>query len=106
MKYKVKITDTALQDLEEITNYIYRSSLDIKVTKDFIEGVKNKCKSLDTFPNGGSLPRDYVLKCAGYRFVIYKDYLIFYLVDEENKFVNVVAIFNSKKDYIRTLKGY
>lgn len=35
-----------------------------------------------------------------------QDFLIFYLVDEEEKQVNVMAIFNSKKDYMRVLKNF
>ena len=38
--------------------------------------------------------------------MVHKEYLIFYLVDEEEKQVNIMAIFNSKKDYMRVMKNF
>ena len=39
-------------------------------------------------------------------FTVHKEYLIFYLVDEEEKQVNVMTIFNAKKDYMRVMKRF
>ena len=49
---------------------------------------------------------DRILKSVGYRFMVHKEYLIFYLVDEEEKQVNIMAIFNSKKEYMRVMKNF
>ena len=43
---------------------------------------------------------------VGYRFAVHKEYLIFYLVDEEEKQVNIMAIFNDQKDYMRVMKNF
>ena len=37
---------------------------------------------------------------------MHKDYLIFYNIDESQKIVNVLAIFNSKKDYLRVMRKF
>ena len=68
--------------------------------------MRDNCKVLETFPEGGALPRDRVLKSAGYRFLVYKDYLSFYMVDKENALVHVMAVFNGKKDYIRVMRKF
>ena len=96
MSYTVRLTDTAKQDLREIAFWIADQSKDP-------EGL---LKNLDTFPYVGAFPKDRILKSVGYRFMVHKEYLIFYLVDEEEKQVNIMAIFNSKKDYMRVMKNF
>ncbi len=106
MKYAVVITDTAKQDLREIAMWIAKQSKDIEIAKRFVNELRERCQELYKFPSTGSFPRDHVLKSMGYRFVTHKEYLIFYLIDEENKIVNVMAIFNAKKDYMRVMRNF
>lgn len=106
MNYTVRLTDTAKQDLREIAFWIADQSRDIDIAKKFVGELRSECKKLDHFPYSGASPKDRILKSMGYRFVVYKDYLIFYLVDEEEKYVNVMAIFNSKKDYMRVMEKF
>lgn len=106
MNYIVRLTDTAQQDLREIVYWIVNQSKDKEIAKHFVGELMETCKKLDTFPNLGAFPKDRIIRSAGYRFIIHKDYLIFYLVNEEKKQVNIMAIFNSKKDYMRVMKKY
>ena len=106
MSYTVRLTDTAKDDLREIAFWIANQSKDVDVAKKFVVELKAECIKLDSFPYAGAFPKDRVLKSMGYRFVVYKEYLIFYLVDEKEKHVNVMAIFNSKKDYMRVMKKF
>ena len=52
------------------------------------------------------MPRDRILKSAGYRFLVYKDYLTFYTVDKEKALVHILTVFNGKKDYMRVMGRY
>lgn len=106
MSYKVELTDTAKQDLKDIAFYIADSSKDINIAKNFVAELKNKVRSLEDFPNAGALPKDRNLRSFGYRFLSYKDYLLFYLTNEQEKKVTVMAIFNGKKDYMQVMKKY
>lgn len=106
MSYTVVITDTAKQDLRDIAIWIAEQSRDIETAKRFVHELRECCKKLDKFPSTGSFPRDRVLKSAGFRFVTHKEYLVFYLIDEESKAVNVMAIFNAKKDYMRVIRNF
>ena len=83
MSYTVRLTDTAKQDLREIAFRIAEQSKDIEIAKRFVGELREVCKKLDTFPNAGAIPKDRVIRSAGYRFTVNKEYLIFYLVDEE-----------------------
>ena len=106
MSYTVRLTDTAKQDLREIAFRIAEQSKDIEIAKRFVGESREVCQKLATFPNAGAIPKDRVIRSAGYRFTVHKEYLIFYLVDEEEKQVNVMAIFNAKRDYMRVMKKY
>lgn len=106
MKYKVILTDTAKQDLREIALYIAEESKDKEIAKAFVNELREKTKKLQEYPNRGSLPDDRVLKALGYKFLVHKEYLLFYLTDEADKKVYVMAIFNCKKDYMRVLKKF
>ena len=106
MNYRVVITDTAKQDLKEIAIWIANQNKDTDVAKKFVSELNEKCKKLETLPNGGALPKDRVLLSTGYRYISHKNYLIFYLVDETEKTVRIMAIFNEKKDYMRVMRKY
>lgn len=106
MSYKVVFTDTAKQDLRDITIWIAEQSRDIEVAKRFVNELRERCEKLDKFPSTGSFPRDRVLKSTGHRFITHKEYLVFYLIDEEKKAVNVMAIFKAKKDYMRVMRNF
>lgn len=106
MNYRVKITDTALQDLREIALWIAEQSRDNEIAKRFVNELREECKKLNSFPNNGSLPKDRILKSLGYRFIVHKEYLIFYLTDDEEMVVNVMAIFHAKRDYMRIMRKF
>ena len=106
MSYQVRITDTAKQDLREIAFHIAERSMDNDIAKRFIVELREQCNRLVDFPQGGSLPKDHILRSFDFRYIIHKDYLIFYNIDEPQKIVNVLAIFNSKKDYLRVMRKF
>lgn len=104
MSYAVKITATAAQDLQELAQYVLRTSGEASVAADFVRKLREQCLSLADFPERGALPRDRVLLCQGYRYLVFrKDYLIFYTVDKENATVYIRAVLHGARDYPRLL---
>ena len=106
MSYQVRITETAKQDLREIAFYIAERSMEKEIAKSFVLELQEECKRLVEFPQVGALPKDRILRSMDYRYIVHKDYLIFYNIDEGQKVVNVLAIFNSKKDYLRVMRKF
>jgi len=106
MSYQVRITETAKQDLREIAFYIAERSMEKEIAKGFVLELQKECKRLADFPQAGALPKDRILRSMDYRYIVHKDYLIFYNIDEAQKMVNVLAIFNSKKDYLRVMRKF
>jgi len=106
MSYQVRITETAKQDLREIAFYIAERSMEKEIAKSFVLELQEECKRLVDCPQVGALPKDRILRSMDYRYIVHKDYLIFYNIDEGQKVVNVLAIFNSKKDYLRVMRKF
>lgn len=106
MSYRLVFTDTAKEDLRAIAFKIADISKDKELAKRFVKELQQSTKILETFPESGAIPRDRVLKSAGYRFVSHKDYLTFYLLDKEQEKVVIIAIFHGKMDYMRVMKRF
>ena len=106
MNCKIVFTDTAKTDLRDIAVYLAELSKDKDLAFRFIRELQEKTKILEQFPECGAIPRDRVLKSSGYRFLVYKDHLLFYLYENEANTAYVMAIFNGKRDYMRVMKKF
>ena len=106
MNCKIVFTDTAKSDLRDIVFYIADISKDKNLAIRFVKDLQEKTKLLEQFPESGAIPKDRVLRSNGYRFLVHKDYLLFYLYEKENNTVYVMAIFNGKRDYMRVMKKF
>ena len=106
MNYSVKLADTAKQDLWDIAIRIAQKAKDIEVAKKFVRELREECKELASLPDRGAFPKDRILRSSGYRYIVYKEYLILYLIDNERHIVNIMSIFNAKKDYFRVMRKY
>jgi plasmid stabilization system protein ParE len=104
MKWDVLMTDTAKDDLREIALYLYDQSGDAEIAASFVMELQEQCLALESFPERGAVPKDYVLKALGYRYLAYKHYLIFYLTDITNHTVYIHAFFNEKQDSFRHMR--
>ena len=100
------MTVTAKSDLREIAQNIYELSKDKTISIRFVKELQEKCEILKQFPECGSIPKDRIMMSFGYRFLVYKDYLIFYLYKKEENTAYIMAIFNAKQDYMRVMKKF
>lgn len=106
MSYQVRITETAKQDLREIAFLIAERAMDTEIAKHFIAELQAQCRRLTDFPQSGAVPKDHILRSFDFRYLIHKDYLIFYSIDEAQKIVHILAIFHSKRDYLRIMRKF
>ena len=106
MNCQIVLTDTAKSDLRDIAVNIADFSKDKELAIRFVKELQEKTKILEQFPESGALPRDRVLKSNGYRFLVHKDYLLFYQYEKDENKAYVMAIFNGKRDYMRVMKKF
>ena len=104
MKWQVLMTDTAKRDLREIALFLYEQSGELDVATALVSALREQCLTLEAFPERGAIPKDYVLKALGYRYLVYQHYLIFYLTDSANHQVYIHAFFHEKQDSFRHMR--
>ena len=106
MSFKVKFTDTAKEDLRDIATYIAEQSKDKKIAINFVNELREKTKILESFPESGAFPDDRIMKNSDYRFLVHKEYLIFYHYIPTDSTSYILSIFNAKRDYSRVMRRF
>lgn len=106
MNCKIMFTDTAKADLREIALYIADLTKDKQQALRFVSDLQKETHILEQFPESGAIPKDRILKSSGYRFLVYKEYLLFYQYQREENTAYITAIFNGRRDYMRVMKKY
>lgn len=101
--YDVKITEPAERDLYEIGAYISKELLEPTTAKEVISKIAKAVNSLEEMPLRNALVADESLALKGIRKIIVDNYIIFYVVDEENKTVIVIRILYSRRNWIDLL---
>ncbi len=103
-EWQIIMTDTAKSDLREIALRIYEASKDPDTAARFVMELEEQCRILTSQPESGAVPKDYVLKALGYRFLVHEHYLIFYISDPAEQRVYIHAFFNERRDYFRYMR--
>ncbi len=98
--YKIKIYPAAEQDLAEIVAYLNTLSPDAALR--YYDMLVEEIASLSTMPERCPHPRDLALTAKGYRYLIVKDYLVFYMVVGDT--VQIRRILYGRRDY-RSILG-
>lgn len=95
--YKVKIEDDFFEDLNNISEFIFRETFSKEITQKVSDDIVKTLLILNLFP------LMYSKKYRDFRCIVIKSYNIFYKVDEIKKEVYVYRIFwesQNFKEYI------
>ena len=105
MIYQVVITSPAEIDMVEIGRYISRELHSPKAAFDLQDGIDEKILSLEEMPKRYAVVKDEKLARFGYRVARVKNYLIFYIVDDQAKpqTVNIVRVLYAMRDWAHLL---
>lgn len=93
--YKIKIFPTAKQDLEGVIGYLNTRSPDAAL-RDY-DLLVEEIASLSKMPERCPRPKDLALAAKGYRYLIVKNYLVFYAVVGDT--VQIRRILYARRDY-------
>ena len=91
-KYRVQIAPRAIQELDNIYEYIATEKLDYVNAKRQLERIKKAILNLDTFPHSHQERREGRYAKKGYRQLIIDNYLAVFRIDEVKKIVTVITI--------------
>ena len=93
--YKIKIFPTAKQGLEEVIGYLNTLSPDAALR--YYDLLVEEIASLSKMPERCPRPKDLALAAKGYRYLIVKNYLVFYAVVGDT--VQIRRILYARRDY-------
>jgi toxin ParE1/3/4 len=90
---KYSFSDEAIQDLEEICEYLGRSNP--KAASQLFDKIRSKCKLVASFP---SMRKNYEKLAQNLRGFVVDDYIIFYYPQEEKMEINITRIASGYRD--------
>ena len=97
--YEIEVTESAQVDLLNIIRYMQRDLTAPITIKKFINGMEGSIAQLAFMPEGFQLVSDSYLASQGYRTTCYKNYLIFYIINENEHIVLVHRILRSSRQW-------
>lgn len=97
--YKIRYTPLAYEDLDEIDTYISETLLNPQAAENLLDEMEKSIRQLEQFPYVGSEVEDSSLSDKGYRKLVVQNYLIFYIVDLEQKQVVIMRILYGAREY-------
>jgi len=99
IKYKIRITPKAYNDLDDIYAYLASESMNEEAGINLMDRIETSILRLKDFPLSGSNVNDDILKNRGYRKLIVGKYIVFYLVESLEKYVIVMRVLYGRQKY-------
>ena len=96
-KYTINYLPSAKKDLDNIISYIPAD--DPNAALKLLNNINKSISQLKSFPFKGKIPEDDHLKSKDYRMLIVNNYLIFYMVFENNNEIEIRRIIHGKRKY-------
>lgn len=102
MSYHLHITSVAQRDISQAADYIEFVLKNPKAADDLLEETDQKINALLPFPQEHPIVEDKLLAAWGIRFTQIKNYLAFYVIEENQ--VTAIRFLYAKSDWISILK--
>lgn len=98
-EYSLKFTSKAEEDLDEIYGYIANNLLAPEAAENLMDKIETGIMRLKAFPYSCSFVLDGPLRKRGYRKLIVDNYIVFYLVNEQERQVVIMRILYGASNY-------
>ncbi len=103
-RYEVKLTSQAVQQIGETVQYISKILLEPEIARKWADTLQSEIEKLDSMPSRYPLTEEEPWHTNGIRRMPVKNFLVYYLVDEERKTVWVTAVIYGRRDQISALR--
>ena len=103
MNYHLYITDTAEKDISRAVDYIDFVLKNSKASDALLEETDQKINALLPFPLEHPVVEDKLLAAWGVRFLQFKNYFAFYVVEESQ--VTVIRFLYAKSGWVSILRA-
>ena len=103
--YFVNITDIAEEEILSTLKYISDELKAPKAANDLLDEIERHEEILGKTPNIYPKVPDEYLAIKGMKFIVIKNYLMFFTVDKDAKIVNVIRFLYGRRDWKNILKN-
>ena len=103
MQYEIKLTTQALEQIKETTQYISKTLMEPEIAKRWAATLKKQIEKLNFMPLRFPLTKEEPWHSKGIHKMPVKNYLVYYLINEEEKTVWVTAVVYERRNQISAL---
>lgn len=103
MQYEVRLTAQAIGQIEETVQYISKTLLEPETARKWADTLQCEIGKLDSLPSRYPLTEEEAWHRVGIRKMPVKNFLVYYLIDEEKKAVWVTAVIYGRRDQVTAL---
>ena len=104
--YKLKISKLYKEDTSSSYNYIKYKLEAPMAANNLKKEIKEKINRIKENPKIRPLVQDRYLASLGYRLINVKNYIIFYIIGEDNKHIKIIRFLYKKRNWINILKEH
>jgi plasmid stabilization system protein ParE len=102
--YSVHITDIAEEDIVSTVQYVANVLTAPVAANHLLDEIEKYENILENTPNMYSFVPDEYLKVKGVKYVMVKNYMLFYTINEEEKIVTVIRFLYGQRNWKSILK--
>ncbi len=103
MWYEVKLTTQAIEQIQEIVRYISHILLVPETARKWADTLQSEIAKLDFMPTRYPLTEEEPWHTKGIHKMTFKNFLVYYLIDEKKEVVWVTAVVYGRRDQIIAL---
>lgn len=103
-EYKVYITNHALEQMEEIKQYIVDELLAPQAARDLLTEFQKNAVSLSHFPARNPLVNEEKWRKKGIRRAVVENFLMYYWINEPEETVYITAVIYGRRDQSKMLE--
>ena len=103
-KYTVKVSIQAQQQMREIAYYITLRLKNPEAALHLLDTLESAIMSLGEMPQRITFTEEQPWRSEGVRKMHVANFLVYFLIDENNARVQVIAVLYEKQDQVRQLK--
>ena len=104
MSYSIEVLEAARVDIDEIYDYIANVLHNPIAAIRRVALIEQAIASLDESPGRFAPVRDDQLALEGYRMIVVKNHLVFFVICEPEKLVSVERVLYGRRNWQRILK--
>ncbi len=105
MDYSVKLTPHAIVQIQETIAYISKVLLVPETATAWADYLQKEIAALDSMPAKYPLTEEEPWRSKGMRKMPVKNFLVYYLIDENKKTVWITAVVYGRRDQLNVLKN-